>query len=98
MAVHSDGERIEVRRNAPGTWGTSCRDAASVGGVQDSGESDVDGERGIAFAQDEYTIAGWRLGGRRSGPGVLEHIRNSARIWSLLDGSNMNISYGTMLT
>lgn len=83
MAMHSDGERIDVSKNAPGTCGTSCRAAGIVGGMQDSGESEVDGKSGIALEQEAYTIAGWRLGGRRSGPGVLEQIRNRARIWSL---------------
>lgn len=54
MAVHSDGERMDVRRKAPGTFGTSCRAGGVVGGLQTSGEdgSDVDRERGMAFGDE----------------------------------------------
>lgn len=58
MAVHSDEERMDVSRNAPGTWGTSCRVDGIVGGEQEKGDSDVEEERGMAFGDDAYTIAG----------------------------------------
>lgn len=80
MALHSDGERMEVRRNAPGTFGTSCLAAGVKGGVQTNGEEEVAGWSGMAFGEEAWTIAGWRFGGRRSGPGVLEQTRNRDRI------------------
>jgi hypothetical protein len=58
IAVHSVGERMDVSKNAPGTWRTSCLADGVVGGVHEIGESDVDGKRGIAFGDDAYTIAG----------------------------------------
>lgn len=49
---HSDIDSIEVSTRAPGTWGTSCRMAGTVGGVHWRGESDVDGESGMAFGEE----------------------------------------------
>lgn len=85
MAVHSEGESTEVRRKAPGTSGTSCRATGVMGGTHCSGDGMISGDngedkRGMALGEEAYTMAGWRFGGLRSGPGVLEQMRKRARI------------------